>query len=52
MGNPGYGAESHPTAKNLLISPTKKIPLNEFTSSAIKNVIPSSSDSNSHLITL
>ena len=27
MGNPGDGKESHPTAKKLLISPTRKIPL-------------------------
>ena len=49
MGDPGNGEESHPTAKNFLISPTRKIPLNKFTS-AIKNVVPSPSNINFHLI--
>ena len=48
----GDGEESHPTTKNLLISPTRKIPLNKFTSSFIKNGFPSPSNSNFHLITL
>ena len=52
MGNPGDGEESHPEAKNLLIYPTRKTPHNEFSSSAIKSVIPSPSDSNFHLFTL
>ena len=52
MGNSGDVEKSHPTAKNLLISPTRKILLNKFTSSAIKSVIPSPSNSNFHLITL
>ena len=34
-GNPGDGEESHPTAKNLLISPTRKKPINKFTSLVI-----------------
>ena len=51
MGNPGDGEESHPKAKNLLIYPTRKTPHNEFSSSAIKSVIPSPSDSNFHLFT-
>ena len=52
MGNPGDGGESHSTAKNLLISPTRKIPFNKFTLFAIKSVIPFPSNSNFHLITL
>ena len=52
MGNPGDWEESQSAAKNLLISPTRKTPLNKFTSLAIKNVIPSPSNSNFHLITL
>ena len=41
MGNPGDGGKSQPTAKNLLIFPTRKILLNKFTSSAMKSVTPS-----------
>ena len=52
VGNPGDGEESHPIAKNLLISHTRKIVLNKFTSSFIKNGIPYPSNSNFHLITL
>ena len=44
--------ESHPAFKNLLISPTRKTPLNKFTFPAIKNVIPSQSNSNFNIITL
>ena len=40
------------TTKKLLISTTIKISFNKFTSSAIKSVIPSPSNSNFHLITL
>ena len=39
-------------SKNLLISPTRKILLNKFTSSTIKSFVPSPSNSNLHLITL
>ena len=52
MENHGDGGESHPTTKNLLIFPTRKIPLNKFTSSTTKIVIPSPSNSNFHLINL
>ena len=52
MGNPGDWEESHSGAKNLLISPTRKAPLNKFTSAAIKSVISSPSNSNFHLITV
>ena len=47
----GMDGESHPTPKNLLIYPIRKIPLNKFTS-YIKSVIPSPSNSNFHVITL
>ena len=40
-GNPWKGEESHQTGKSLLISSIRKIPLNKFTSSAIKSAIPS-----------
>ena len=52
MGSPGDGGKSYPTAKNLLILCTRKIPLNRFTSSLIKSVILSPSNSNLHVITL
>ena len=58
MGNSGVGGKGewgwgfYPTTKNFLISPTIKIPLHAFTSSAIKNVIPSLSNSKFHVITL
>ena len=52
MRNPWDGGESYPTANNLLISPTKKISLIRFTSSAIKSDIPSPSNSHFHVITL
>ena len=52
MGNPGDGRECQPTTKNLLIYLTRKILVNKFTSSTIKSVIPSPSDTNFHLITL
>ena len=51
-GNPGNGGEYQLNAKNLIIFPTRKILLNKFTSSAIKNVILSPSNSNFHLIIL
>ena len=43
---------THPTAKYLLISATRKIPLNKFTCSANKNLTPFPSNSNFPLITL
>ena len=52
MGNPRDGEKFHPTAKNLLISPTRKIPINKFTSSAFKSTISSLPNSDFHLITL
>ena len=39
MGNPGDGEKPYPTAKNLLISPIRKFPLNRFKSFAIKSFI-------------
>ena len=48
----GLEGESQSTAKTLLLFPTTKILLNKFTSSAIKSVIPSPSNTNFHLITL
>ena len=41
MGNPGNGEKSYPTAKNLLISPIRKIPFNRFKSFAVKSLISS-----------
>ena len=52
MRNPGDGGESYPTTKYFLVSPSRKTSLNRFTSSAIKIVIPSLSNSNFHVITL
>ena len=52
MGNPGDGGKSYSTAKNLLISPIRKIPLNRFKSFAIKSFISSSSNSNFQVIIL
>ena len=52
MGNPGYGGKSYPTAKKLLISPIRKIPLNRFKSFGIKSFISSPSNSNFQVITL
>ena len=58
MRNSGVGGKGewgwgfYQTTKNFLISPTIKIPLHAFTSSAIKNVIPSLSNSKFHVITL
>ena len=46
---PWRWGESHPTAKNVLIYPTRKIPVMKFTS-AIKSVIPSLWNSNFHLL--
>ena len=46
MGNPGDGEKSYPTAKTLLISPIRKIPLNRFKSFAVKTFIFSPSNSN------
>ena len=51
MRNPGDGGKSYPTAKNLLISPIRKIPLNKFKSFAIKSYISSPSNSNFQVIT-
>ena len=52
MGIPGDVGKSYPTAKNLLISPIIKIPLNRFKSFAIKSFISSPSNSNFQVITL
>ena len=52
MGNFYNGGESHSTAKNLLISSPKKVPLSKSISSVMRSVIPSPSNSNFHLITL
>ena len=43
MGNLGDGEKSYPSAKNLLIFPIRKIPLNRFKSFAIKSFICSCS---------
>ena len=51
-GKPWDGEEYWPTAKNLLISTSRKILLDKFTPSTMKSVIPSPSNSNFHLITL
>ena len=52
MGNPGDGEKSYPIAKNLLISPIRKIPLNRFKSFAFKCFISSSSKNSVQVITL
>ena len=52
MGNPEDGKKSYPTAKNLLISPIRKIPLKRFKSFAVKSLISSPSNSNFQLIIL
>ena len=52
MGNPGDEEKSYPTAKNLLISPIRKILLNRFKSFAVKSFISSSSNSNFQVIIL
>ena len=52
MGNHENEGKSYPTAKNLLISSTRKIPLNRFKSFAIKSFISSPSNSNFQVITL
>ena len=44
----GIGEESHPRAKNFLISPT----FNKVISSLVKSVIPSPANSNIHVIIL
>ena len=46
MGNLGNGEKSYSTAKNLLISAIRKIPLNRFKSFAVKSFISSPSSSN------
>ena len=48
----GMGRKTHPKAKNLLISPTRKIALNKFLSFLIQNEITPPSTSNFHIITL
>ena len=52
MGNLGKGKKSYPTAKNLLISPIRKILLNRFKSFAVKSFISSLSNSNLQVIIL
>ena len=52
MGNPADGKKSYPTAKQLLISPIRKILLNRFKSFAVKSFISSSSNSNFQVIIL
>ena len=52
IGNPGDGEKSYPIAKNLLISPIRKIPLNRFKSFAVKSFIFSPSNSNFQVIIL
>ena len=52
MGNPADGEKSYPTAKQLLISPVRKILLNRFKSFAVKSFISSSSNSNFQVIIL
>ena len=46
MGNPGDEEKSYPLAKNLLICPIRKIPLNRFKSFAVKSFISFPSNSN------
>ena len=45
-GKPWDEGKSYTTAKILLISPIRKIPLNRFNSFAIKSFIPSPSNNN------
>ena len=52
MGNHENEGKSYPSAKNLLISSIRKIPLNRFKSFAIKSFISSPSNSNFQVITL
>ena len=52
MGNLGKGKKSYPTAKNLLISPIRKILLNRFKSFVVKSFISSPSNSNFQVIIL
>ena len=52
MGNSVGDGESYLTIKTFFISPSKKKPLNRFTSSTIKRVIPSLSNNNFHVINL
>ena len=52
MGNPGDGEKSYLTAKYLLISRIRKIPLNRFKSFAVKSFISSPSNSNFQVIIL
>ena len=52
MGNPGDGEKSYPTAKNLLIFPIIKIPLNRFKSFFVKSFISSTSNNNFQVIIL
>ena len=52
MENLGDEGISYATAKYLLISSTRKIPLNRFKSSTIKIVIPSPPNNSFHVITL
>ena len=52
MGDPGDEEKSYPTAKNLPIFPTRKIPLNRFKSSTVKSFISSPSNSNFQVIIL
>ena len=52
MGKPGDGSKFYPTAKNLLVSPIRRISLNGFKVFAIKSFISSPSNSNFQVITL
>ena len=52
IGNPADGKKSYPNAKQLLISPIRKILLNRFKSFAVKSFISSSSNSNFQVIIL
>ena len=52
MGNPGDEEKCYPIAKNLLICPIRKIPLNRFKSFAVKSFISSPSNSNFQVIIL
>ena len=52
MGKTGDGGEYQSTARNLLISPCRKIFLDMYLSPTIKSVIPSTSNRNFYLITL
>ena len=46
------GEESHPAAQNFLIFPTRKIPLNKFTSFVINSIITSPLNISFHVIAL